>query len=447
MGLVVRFPNFGIRPVLVAALTMSLLVPLQGTLAKPKPGSKCSKAGLTSVYKGKIYACQKKKQGLVWSAGIAIGKAIQSKESPNPTPAPSVMSTPMASPTSMPTSTPTPSLAPMPTGMPIPTLTPTPILTVSPSPTYVGPIDLFGNPTSEEALKIDKLLDAAWAKGRPATQWLKIRTHERVKGSTWAKDNEAVMPAITQILDGVGAPLTREVEWFVWWDLPSLQPLLGVNCWARYTEAFRADAVGAGYCRPSTTFIFYEAYQQWYPKEGFLEKYPNEWDKYGITAVAAGEVAHFAQQIYGERFGHEALNFLPAWLREGPAVLFASLAYAKYANIPYSTVRNLALRHNGNYSCKNMPMTDLLMFNTSPSLCEYSGGFLAVEYLVAKQGDLLAPFRYLESKIPGNGERCSNPDSICRPSYESVIREIYSKDVDGWHAEISTYVKKWALGK
>jgi hypothetical protein len=92
-------------------------------------------------------------------------------------------------------------------------------------------------------------------------------------------------------------------------------------------------------------------------------------------------------------------------------------------------------------------MTDLLMFNTSPSLCEYSGGFLAVEYLVAKQRDLLAPFRYLESKITGNGERCSNPDSICRSSYESVIREIYSKDVDGWHAELSAYVKKWALGK
>ena len=425
MGALSQYGRFGLRHLLVAGLILVLLVPLQATNAKPKPGSKCSKAGLTSIYKGKIYVCQKKKQSLIWSAGIAISTANQSKAKPTPKPTPSVLPLP------------TPPLIPTPTTSP----------TSSPSPTYSGPIDLFGNPTSEEAVKIDSLLNAAWSKGKPATQWLKIQTHERVKGTTWATDNEAVMPAITQILEGVGAPITREVEWFVWWDLPSLTPLLGTNCWARYPEAFNAKSVGAGYCSPSTTFIFYQAYQQWYPKEGFLEKYPNEWDKYGITAVAAGEVAHFAQQLYGERFGHNSQNFLPAWLREGPAVLFASLAYAKYANIPYSTVRNLALRHHGLYHCKEIPMTDLLMFNTSPSTCEYSGGFLAVEYLVAKYGDLLAPFRYLESKIPGNGERCSNPDSICRSSYETVIREIYSKDVDAWHAELDAYVKKWALSK
>jgi len=403
MGALSQYGRFGLRHLLVAGLILVLLVPLQATNAKPKPGSKCSKAGLTSIYKGKIYVCQKKKQSLIWSAGIAISTANQSKAKPTPKPTPSVLPLP------------TPPLIPTPTTSP----------TSSPSPTYSGPIDLFGNPTSEEAVKIDSLLNAAWSKGKPATQWLKIQTHERVKGTTWATDNEAVMPAITQILEGVGAPITREVEWFVWWDLPSLTPLLGTNCWARYPEAFNAKSVGAGYCSPSTTFIFYEAYQQWYPKEGFLEKYPK----------------------YGERFGHNSQNFLPAWLREGPAVLFASLAYAKYANIPYSTVRNLALRHHGLYHCKKIPMTDLLMFNTSPSTCEYSGGFLAVEYLVAKYGDLLAPFRYLESKIPGNGERCSNPDSICRSSYETVIREIYSKDVDAWHAELDAYVKKWALSK
>jgi hypothetical protein len=56
----------------------------------------------------------------------------------------------------------------------------------------------------------------------------------------------------------------------------------------------------------------------------------------------------------------------------------------------------------------------------------------------------LAPFRYLESKMVGDGEVCQRPHRICRPSYESVIREIYSNDVDAWHRELQDYIIKWA---
>ena len=89
-------------------------------------------------------------------------------------------------------------------------------------------------------------------------------------------------------------------------------------------------------------------------------------------------------------------------------------------------------------------MTDLLMFNQSSSFCEYYGGFLASEYLVASTGDILAPFRYLESKIPGNGDYCEDIKGICLNSYKSVIAEMYTKDVDKWHADIHEYVKRWA---
>ena len=304
--------------------------------------------------------------------------------------------------------------------------------------------DIFGTLTSEEALVVEKLVDIAWEKGKPATQFVTSNVNDRVKGTTWANDNAAMLPAITRILDGSGAPLSSNVDWYVWWDLESLQPKLPKNCWAKDTRFFDVKSVGAGYCRPSTIFVFFDAYQQWYPKEGFLEKYPNEWDKYGIASVTAGEVAHFAQQTYGEKFGHQSFNFLPAWLREGPTVLYSAMAYAKHMNIPYSTVRNLALQHFKTLKCGETLLTDLLMFGTSNSLCEYSGGFLASEYMVAKSGDILAPFRYLESKMSGDGEVCQSPYRICRPSYESVIREIYSKDVDAWHAELQQYITKWA---
>ena len=397
------------------------------SFAAVKAAAKCTKAGATATASGKKFTCIKSGNKLVWNKGVLV-KATK-KPDLNPVFKPVE-----------PTPSPTPTATPTPIATPTPTPTPTPV----PTPTYSGPRDLFGTPTSEEALIVDKLVDIAWDKGKPATQFVVSTVNDRVKGTTWSNDNAAMLPAITRILDGVGAPLTRKVDWYVWWDLQSLTPLLPPNCWAKDTRFFDAKAVGAGYCRPSTIFIFFEAYQQWYPKEGFLEKYPNEWDKYGIAAVTAGEVVHFSQQTYGEKFGHEAFNFYPAWLREGPSILYSAMAYAKHMNMPYSTVRNLALQHFKNYKCGEVLLTDLLMFNQSDRFCEYSGGLLASEYMIAKSGDVLAPFRYLESKMKGDGEQCQNPHRICRPSYESVIREIYSNDVDAWHAELQKYIVKWA---
>lgn len=371
----------------------SLTVP---AFAAIKAGSKCTTKGQIKTSQGKKFTCIKSGKTLVWNKGVAISKGTTQVDQSKPTPTPS------------------------------------------------GPVDIYGNPTSPEALVIDKLVDIAWEKGKPATEFIVSEVNDRVKGTTWANDNAAMLPAITRMLDGVGAPLTRRVDWYVWWDLESLQPKLPTPCWAQDTRFFNVKSVGAGYCVPSTIFIFFEAYQQWYPKEGFLEKYPNAWDEYGIVAVTAGEVAHFSQQTYGEKFGHQMSNFYPAWLREGPSVLYSAMAYAKYKNIPYSTVRNLALRHFNNYGCGEVLLTDLLMFNQSVQSCEYSGGMLAAEYMVAKSGDILAPFRYLESKMVGDGEVCQRPHSICRPSYEAVIREIYTNDVDAWHRELQDYIIKWA---
>lgn len=355
------------------------------------------------MHKGKMFTCLKKQRKLIWSKGLPVKATSNSKSNLEPTPS------------------------------------------LNPSSTSKEPLDIYGYPTSQEARAIDELIDAVWDRGRPATQYLKVSSHERVAGSTWAKDNEAILPAITRVLDGIGAPVTRDVEWFVWWDLESLKSKLPENCWAKDTRYFDPKAVGAGYCTPSTIFVFFDAYRQWYPSNGFLEKYPNEWDKYGISAVSAGEVAHFAQQLYGERFGRRMVTFLPAWLREGPTILYNSIAYSKITNIPYSTVRNLAIKHYGNYQCKEADMSKLLMHGTSPTLCEYVAGFLAVEYLVAKSRNLAEPFRYLESKVDDKNRICGPPNSVCTDIYEEVIREIYSEDVDAWHAEIQEYVRRWSL--
>jgi hypothetical protein len=62
----------------------------------PKPGSICSKQGITKVYKGKTFKCVKSKNKLVWSKGKLVNQAA-----PLPTPKP----TPTPMPTQSPTST------------------------------------------------------------------------------------------------------------------------------------------------------------------------------------------------------------------------------------------------------------------------------------------------------------------------------------------------------
>lgn len=92
---------------LIAVLSLSL-VTAQLSVAAVTPGTKCSKAGATSTYKGKKYTCVKSGKKLVWNKGVAITKPM-----------------PVATPTPIPTSTQsvTPIPEPSPTSTPVPTQT------------------------------------------------------------------------------------------------------------------------------------------------------------------------------------------------------------------------------------------------------------------------------------------------------------------------------------
>jgi hypothetical protein len=80
------------RGKVVAVLAMALMlsaVPAHAA-AKPKPGAKCSKAGLTVTYKATKYTCVKKGRSLVWNKGVAApAKAAAPKPLPSPTAIPS----------------------------------------------------------------------------------------------------------------------------------------------------------------------------------------------------------------------------------------------------------------------------------------------------------------------------------------------------------------------
>jgi hypothetical protein len=117
---------------LVAILALSLIT-AQLSGAAVTPGTKCSKAGITSTYKGKKYTCIKSGKKLVWNKGVAISK---------PTPTPTV------------TPTPTPTVTPIPTATPTPTPTPTPTQTFrdwsATRSTDLGYLTEFNGPCSVE---------------------------------------------------------------------------------------------------------------------------------------------------------------------------------------------------------------------------------------------------------------------------------------------------------
>ena len=67
---------------LVVVLFFSLIC-TQISVASVIPGAKCSKAGLTTVFKGKKYTCIKSGKRLAWNKGVSIPKPVAT---PTPTP-------------------------------------------------------------------------------------------------------------------------------------------------------------------------------------------------------------------------------------------------------------------------------------------------------------------------------------------------------------------------
>lgn len=91
---------------LVAVLSLTLIT-AQLSVAAVIPGTKCSKAGVTSLYNGKKYTCVKSGKKLVWNKGVALPKPMPAA---TPTPSPTAIQTVTPAPITTPTPTPTPTV-------------------------------------------------------------------------------------------------------------------------------------------------------------------------------------------------------------------------------------------------------------------------------------------------------------------------------------------------
>ncbi len=84
------------------------------------------------------------------------------------------------------------------------------------------------------------------------------------------------------------------------------------------------------------------------------------------------------------------------------------------------------------------------MSNNHPSNCNYTGGMLASEYLVATTKDLRSLFTFAASKIEGNGPNFDNQTGISLDTYRYAMNEIFGLDIDVWDLAAERYMKTWA---
>jgi hypothetical protein len=76
---------------LTALALVALLITGSGaanSAAAPKPGTKCTKAGLTQTVSGKKYTCTKSGAKLVWSKGVAVAPKLKPTQEVTSDPSP-----------------------------------------------------------------------------------------------------------------------------------------------------------------------------------------------------------------------------------------------------------------------------------------------------------------------------------------------------------------------
>lgn len=83
------------RIALFLAVAFLVSLPTVSKAANPQAGSKCSKVGLTQIYKSKKFTCIKSGKKLIWNKGVQVVMAptVTASTTPTPTPTPTPIST------------------------------------------------------------------------------------------------------------------------------------------------------------------------------------------------------------------------------------------------------------------------------------------------------------------------------------------------------------------
>jgi hypothetical protein len=323
------------RGLIVLALSAVILPSLStSAIAAPKSGASCSKAGAISIVSGKKFTCIKVGKKLIWDKGVL--QKITNKPTPQPS------------------------------------KTPTTLI----------------YPTSSEILKIDQLVEKAFANAKPAQATIDFQVGPDAESAELAAIAKASLPSALVVAAAMQidlkTPLTIYIgkrEWLV--------PKMPAGTWCSSPMGVPGPA-SAGFCGLSTGTVFLSV-------DGYLENngrkitrdYSKIEDRHLISMSFTHELIHFMQAEAAFQYAQSKGNYNPYWLSEGGANVGALIAQAHLYKIPYSQAR-IFIASYGNCigDFKASQIKDHII-NSGQSNCgPYYEGFLWSEYLIASSGSI-----------------------------------------------------------
>ena len=323
------------RGLIVLALSAVILPSLStSAIAAPKSGASCSKAGAISIVSGKKFTCIKVGKKLIWDKGV-LQKPI-SKPTPQPSKSPTTL--------------------------------------------------IY--PTSSEILKIDQLVEKAFANAKPVPATIEFQVGPGAESAEIAAIAKASLPSALVVAAAMQidlkTPLTIYIGKRDW-----LAPKMPSGTWCSEPMGVPGPA-SAGFCGLSTGTVFLNV-------DGYLENngrkitrdYSKIEDRHLISWSFTHEIIHFVQAEASFQYAQYNGNYNPFWLNEGGANVGALMALAHLYKIPYSQARvGIASYANCIGNFKPSQIKDHII-NTGQSNCgPYYEGFLWSEYLIASSGSI-----------------------------------------------------------
>jgi hypothetical protein len=375
--------------------------------AAPKAGLPCLKVGTKQVSKGVLFTCIKSGKKTVWNKGVQVVAA------PKPSPTPSLTPSPIPSTTPTPTSKPSES--------PAPTSSPTPVKVIS-----------------ANALIVQDLFNEVWKRDIKSRAKYEIYIDPSRPDSKWAKEHVTFIETTIELLAKMGYDLKTSSKIYIGWDWKWMQKFMPRDSWC-----YDGSWAGGGYCGQGINFINLQQTGEWLRTGGQEIEWPSPEVRLAATSTLAHELGHQAQGELAEASGRRNLSFYPAWLREGGANLLKAVVYARMNNISYVDARELFFKMTDK-GCAEAPLMEMLMSGNHPKNCNYTGGFVASEALIARDKNTTALFRFGASKIADSGPKFDQErQGISNETYRSVMKEIYNIDIDEWHPIVEAEIRIW----
>jgi hypothetical protein len=340
------------RGLIVLAITAIIMPSFMTTsTAATKAGTPCSKVGNISIASGKKFTCIKVGKKLIWNNGVA------QKTTNKPTPQPSK------------------------------------------SPT------ILIYPTSSEILKIDRLVESAFANAKPAQATIDFQVGPGVESAEIAAIAKASLPSALVVASAMNIELTTPLTIYIG-NRDWLAPKMPAGTWCSDPMMGVPGPASAGFCGISTGVVFLSV-------DGYLEidgkkitrNFSTIEDRHLVSMSFTHELIHVMQGEAAFKYAQTKGNYNPYWLSEGGANVGALMAQAHLHKIPYSQARVFIASYSSCiFNSKQAMLKDYIVSSGQNNVCgAYYDGFHWSEYLVASSNNLASLI-----DLPKQNERVGN---------------------------------------